>query len=356
MKNQAVLLLLAILGATSVQAADTDRELARQLALQQKSLLPLVSNPQYQSPLPELLKKAPTRLKRQATDANQAAIARQGLNGEVKQLMQLRLANPEQAAALQQGVEPLVAYVPSGDEKSWSAIEAFDSAGNPVYLDVDKAPARPVLVVEADPVKAKNAGLQVMRKAFAAADMQAAPQPKASASTAPLKTSILKKIRLKDDQEPWLLGAAEVYAVVAGVNPSRDEPVVDIVDMPYLDYDNTDYTPNQILVYWDRYRWGAVDIVMMEQDDNVNYKELADLLIEALKLGFTAGGVPEGLPFLDLGGRIVKALPDSWMTNDDDYLDTFYTLEQDQSYHQYPGAAGNAVIDLEPKEIAPTRP
>ncbi len=268
--------------------------------------------------------------------------------------MQLRLANTDQAAALQQGVEPLVAYVPSGDEKSWSAIEAFDSAGNPVYLDVDKAPARPVLVVEADPVKAKNAGLKVMRKALADADLQSA--PRVAASTAPLKTSILKKIRLKDDQEPWLLGAAEVYAVVAGVNPSRDEPVVDIVDMPYLDYDNTDYTPNQILVYWDRYRWGAVDVVMIEQDDNVNYKELSALLIEALKLGFTAGGVPEALPFLDLGGRIVKALPDSWMTNNDDYLDTFYTLEQDQVYHQYPGAAGNAVIDLEPKEIAPTRP
>lgn len=144
MKNQAVLLLLAILGATSVQAADTDRELARQLALQQKNLLPLLSNQQYQSPLPNLLQKASPRLKRQASDANQAAISRQGLDGEVKQLMQLRLANTDQAAALQQGVEPLVAYVPSGDEKSWSAIEAFDSAGNPVYLDVDKAPARPV--------------------------------------------------------------------------------------------------------------------------------------------------------------------------------------------------------------------
>ncbi|MFU7711262.1 DUF3103 family protein [Aeromonas veronii] len=354
MKNQAVLLLLAILGATSVQAADTDRELARQLALQQKNLRPLLSNQQYQSPLPTLLQKASPRLKRQASDANQAAISRQGLDGEVKQLMQLRLANTDQAAALQQGVEPLVAYVPSGDEKNWSAIEAFDSAGNPVYLDVDKAPARPVLVVEADPVKAKNAGLKVMRKALADADLQSA--QRVAASTAPLKTSILKKIRLKDDQEPWLLGAAEVYAVVAGVNPSRDEPVVDIVDMPYLDYDNTDYTPNQILVYWDRYRWGAVDVVMMEQDDNVNYKELSALLIEALKLGFTAGGAPEALPFLDLGGRIVKALPDSWMTNNDDYLDTFYTLEQDQVYRQYPGAAGNAVIDLEPKEIAPTRP
>ena len=219
---------------------------------------------------------------------------------------------------------------------------------------MNQPPARPVLVVEADPVKAKNAGLKVMRKALAAADMQVT--PRATSNATPLKTSILKKIRLNDDQEPWLLGAAEVYAVVAGVNPGRDEPVVDIVDMPYLDYDNTDYTPNQILVYWDRYRWGAVDVVMMEQDDNVNYKELSALLIDALKLGFTAGGVPEALPFLDLGGRIVKALPDSWMTNNDDYLDTFYTLEQDQSYHQYPGAAGNAVIDLEPREIQPTWP
>ena len=50
-----------------------------------------------------------------------------------------------------------------------------------------------------------------------------------------------------------------------------------------------------------------------------------DLAVDpiALKLAFTAGGVPEALPFLDLGGRIVKALPDSWMTNNDDYLDTF---------------------------------
>ncbi|MCH7373707.1 DUF3103 family protein [Aeromonas sp. MR16] len=353
MRNQAVIVLLAMLGA-SAQAADADRELARELALQQKNLLPLLGNQQYQAPLPNLLQKASPRLKRQATDANLAAIDRQGLTGEVKQLMQLRLANPEQADALKQGVEPLIAYVPSGDEQSWSAIEAFDGAGNPVYLDVNQAPARPVLVVEADPVKAKNAGLKVMRRALAEADLQCA--PRVANSTAPLKTSILKKIRLSDDQEPWLLGAAEVYAVVAGVNPSRDEPVVDIVDMPYLDYDNTDYSPNQILVYWDRYRWGAVDLVMMEQDDNVNYKELSALLIEALKLGFTAGGVPEALPFLDLGGRIVKALPDSWMTNNDDYLDTFYTLEQDQSYQQYPGAAGNAVITLEPKEIQPTRP
>ena len=103
MRNQAVILLLTLLGTASAHAADTDRELARQLALQQKNLLPLLANQEYQSPLPNLLQKASPRLKRQATDANQAAINRQGLEGEVKQLMQLRLANPEQANALKQG-------------------------------------------------------------------------------------------------------------------------------------------------------------------------------------------------------------------------------------------------------------
>ncbi len=43
MRNQAVILLLALLGATTAHAADTDRELARQLALQQKTC-PLLSN------------------------------------------------------------------------------------------------------------------------------------------------------------------------------------------------------------------------------------------------------------------------------------------------------------------------
>ena len=38
MRNQAVILLLALLGVTTAHAADSDRELARQLALQQKNL------------------------------------------------------------------------------------------------------------------------------------------------------------------------------------------------------------------------------------------------------------------------------------------------------------------------------
>ena len=130
--------------------------------------------------------------------------------------------------------------------------------------------------------------------------------------------------------------------------------MVDIVDMPYrLRQHRLHPTRSWSL---GSLPLGAVDVVMMEQDDNVNYKELSALLIDALKLGFTAGGVPEALPSSTSAVVSSKALPDSGMTNNDDYLDTFYTLEQDQSYHQYPGAAGNAVIDLEPREIQPTRP
>nr|WP_254843627.1 DUF3103 family protein [Pseudoalteromonas sp. SK20] len=44
------------------------------------------------------------------------------------------------------------------------------------------------------------------------------------------------------------------------------------MDLPYLDHDKTDYSPNQVLIHWQRYRWQAVDLLLMEQDDNTNYK------------------------------------------------------------------------------------
>ncbi|MCV5901544.1 DUF3103 domain-containing protein, partial [Escherichia coli] len=61
---------------------------------------------------------------------------------------------------------------------------------------------------------------------------------------------------------------------------SRDEPTIDLVELPYLDYDNQDYYPNQIIIHWSRYRWGAADIVLMEQDDGTDYKQLAKLLVQ----------------------------------------------------------------------------
>ena len=167
---------------------------------------------------------------------------------------------------------------------------------------------------------------------------------------------MLKSIHLQDDEEPWISGKAEVYSIVTGVSPSRDEPVLDIVDMPYLDYDGTTYNPNQIIIYWDRYRWQAADILMMEQDDNTNYKELASRLLDVATEILKAIPDPEvqGYAIIpQLTNKILAAMPDSWFTNDDDYVDVYYTLFEGQRYSNHKGASSNATITLEPLTIQP---
>ncbi|WP_108649595.1 DUF3103 family protein [Dongshaea marina] len=357
MKHICMLLIGLVISSTALaDSQQTRRELARELAMHSQTLLPKLANQNYQAPLQSLLAHKRTArsissLSQLSAQANQQAIGKMGLTGEVDSLMQLRLATPDQQSALSSGVAPLVAYIPDGDESQWSSIEAFDRQGNSVLLDVNKAPDRPVLVVETDAHKAAQAGIRMMNRALKKEGLSSDSLPPA---TEPLKTSILSKIRLENDEEPWILGDAEIYAIVAGINPGRDEPVVDIIDMPYLDHDKTVYTPNQILIYWDRYRWAAADLVLMEQDSNTNYKELTKLLVEVLKESLKIAGYPQSAPFLDLGNRIIDAIPDDWMTNSDDYVDSFYTLEQNRHYQDYSGARNNAVISLEPREFAPT--
>ncbi len=55
-------------------------------------------------------------------------------------------------------------------------------------------------------------------------------------------------------------------------------------------------------------------------------------------------------------GKIIAAIPDGLLVNDDDFVDVYYTLQQDTSYVDHPAAGGNAVSTLEPLTITPTRP
>ena len=45
---------------------------------------------------------------------------------------------------------------------------------------------------------------------------------------------------------------------------------------------------------------------------------------------------------------ILQAMPANWFSNDDDYIDSFYTLEKGRYYTGYRGAASNATISLAP--------
>lgn len=278
-------------------------------------------------------------------------------------LVQFRLADASMLNDWQQGVSPLFAFEPEGNDKDWANIEAYDVNGDIHLLDVYQLPDRPVIVVGLDKQQTIREGLAVMREILAQSTdsrkqlKSAYPQRSASKSGAQaISTTVIKQISLQDDQEPWISGAAEVYAIVNGVNPSRDEPVLDIIEMPYLDYAEKEYYPNQVVIHWERYRWAAADIILMEHDDGTNYKELATLLVSAAETILKSIPDPEVQGFAILTtitNGIIKALPDSWFTNDDDFVDAYYTLQEGGTYTDHYGAGGNARATFAPLVIQP---
>ncbi|EKO3557849.1 DUF3103 domain-containing protein [Vibrio metschnikovii] len=315
--------------------------------------------------------QSPT-LRARVKQADETIRTLQGIEAFTDELLELRLADGTMLKDLQQGQLPLFAFEPKGNEQTWQFIEAFDIYGNTHQLDVYQLPSFPVFIVDNNSAKSLQASLQAMRQELQKLGQQPINQSDDLLSTSqarnvnvsnksesqPLSTTVLKKIRLEDDKEPWILGKAEIYALVTGVDPSRDKPTIDVVDMPYLDYDKIDYYPNQVMIHWSRYRWGAVDIVLMEQDSGTDYKELAKLLVEA------AEKVLQSIPDLEaqgysvianITGKIIDAIPSGLLTNDDDFVDVFYTIQQDKPYIDHPGTTNNALVTLEPLTIYPTR-
>ncbi|WP_100912356.1 DUF3103 family protein [Pseudoalteromonas spongiae] len=343
----------------SVQIAEQKRALALSFAENYAKLKPsiLASTSSYDLTIEtselSLANKEIQTLKQVETRIRSA----KGLPHNPSSITQLRVADSSMLNSLMSET-PLFAWAPAGNEKSWQFIEAFDTQGNTYHLPVNELPERPVLIVELDNKQALSEGISVLKKALKpfSSEPKLTLNSTTQSTTNSIQTSVLKSIHLQNDEEPWVSGKAEVYSIVTGVSPSRDEPVLDIVDMPYLDYDGTTYNPNQIIIYWDRYRWQAADILMMEQDDNTNYKELASRLLDVATEILKAIPDPEvqGYAIIpQLTNKVLAAMPDSWFTNDDDYVDVYYTLFEGQRYSNHKGASSNATITLEPLTIQP---
>ncbi|MAD90354.1 MAG: hypothetical protein CMK64_11675 [Pseudoalteromonas sp.] len=343
----------------AMQVTDIKRVLAnhvaKDLATQEKSWLHQLSNTHIAKLSALSLTQNNQQLMQQA---NARTRSLKGLEQANANLYQLRLASKDMLMQWQNGQQPLIAFAPKGDDKDWLYVEAFDAQGNLHLLDARILPSQPVLILELDSQQVKKEGLAVMQSIFEQARSQSPSvmlQQQSIQDTA-ISTSKLDRIRLNDDEEPWVSGKAEVYAVVTGVSPSRDEPVLDIVDMPYLDHDGTDYTPNQILIHWERYRWQAADVLLMEQDDNTNYQELATTFLDIVTQVMRAIPDPnvQGYAIIpQLTNQLIKAMPSHWFSNDDDYLDVFYTLFEGQKYTNHMGASNNAKITLSPLTINP---
>jgi hypothetical protein len=242
------------------------------------------------------------------------------------------------AAALKAGATPLVATSPSDDTAA--TVTAYDPAGKAVALDADRVPDRPVFLVETDGTLALTKGLDVLDKTLAPHGLSAAAAP-ASGYWA----SQLTSIRLEDDHEPWHKGAAEIFAITAGFGHDG-KVAVETVQLPYLDHDGTTYYPNQLLVHYSNYKYNLADIVLMEEDSGTNYRDLAIALTNAL-LTIVDGGA-----YTPLVNAILNAIPDSWWTDDPDYVDSLYTLATTTN-GTLRGAANNATATLVPYWVQP---
>lgn len=311
-----------------------------------------------------------------------------GINNFSDSVLEIRMADEAMIEAWKNGENPLFAFEPSGDDSNWQYIEAYDVYGQAHQLDVYQMPDVPVFVVDSNGAEELKAGLMAMQaemnklgtatqinsgskntgdnedskgsknsKFQKQTFMGKAKRSMAMSEPEPLNTTQLTKIRLAVDQEPWISGKAEIYAIVTGVDSSRVEPQIDLVEMPYLDYDKQTYYPNQTVIFWPRYRWGAADMILMEHDDGTDYKELAKLLVQAAEeiLKMIPDPEVQGYAIIpQITGKIIDVIPDGVLVNDDDFVDVFYTLMQNTSYVDHPGAGGNAVASFAPVIISPT--
>ncbi|MEU9740609.1 DUF3103 family protein [Micromonospora chersina] len=274
--------------------------------------------------------------------ANERLLVAKGLPAGTGSLLRLRLAQPDLRAALARGEAPLVAAAPTDD--SVASVVAYDRSGGTVVLDAARVPLRPVLVVEVDGERALSAGLALMREQLDARGI--GPASSTRTASAGLTASggywatKVDAVRLSDDQEPWIKGAAEIYTVVAGFGLDG-RAKVDLVQMPYLDNDGTTYYPNQLLVHFSAYKYNLADVVMMEDDGDTNYSALVKAIANALLV------IVDGGAYTPLVNAVLDAIPTSWYTDDPDFVDAWYTLSTTSSGRRY-GAGGNGWMDVVP--------
>lgn len=277
----------------------------------------------------------PAGLNAAVSRADRKIAVAKGLGTDAGSLLRLRLGTQGMRAALTPSASPLVAAAVGDD--SAATVTAYDSAGHAHSLSARNAPDRPVYVIDIDVNKAMSEGLAQVDKSLAKAGLST---PALLQPNDGFWTTKVDSVYLNDDEEPWLLGDAEIFSIVSGFG--FDGKVrVDTVDMPYLDNDHHTYYPNQILVNWSNYKYNTADVVMMEDDGDTNYATLAKALADAL-LTITDQGA-----YVPLVDAILAAIPSAWYTNDADYVDSWYALTEGSSGTLY-GARGNGQMTVEP--------
>jgi hypothetical protein len=226
---------------------------------------------------------------------------------------------------------------------------------------MDKKTNKPTSPASADRTIRRAARIASINAVLEAGNLQAsstrsAPvfgiQPFASrVNSAEQELSVLRKIRLEWDEEPDLLGDAEIFGIISGLRPDMT-PFVKVQDMPWLNWEETDYTPNMDIVNWAECGAPYVNLQLFEDDDDTNFVELGKAILKGVTTGLASNPVTAPYALVsEIGGMILGSMDSKWFRNDTDYVDSFYVIERGKTYTNYGGAAGNATVTIEPYTV-----
>jgi len=268
----------------------------------------------------------------------------------VPEIPEIRLYKPNTQFSLS---DVLISFVPDeGSEDDWVSIKAFDSSGNIVMLDAHVEPNRPVIIIDTKGREHFLAGIEFLNASLKERKLQERKsQAKISnnqGKSTDLETSMLTKVKFRDVKEPWISGDAEIYAIASGIRNSQNEAEVNIIPMPYINKSHSTYYPNQIVLFWDDYAYQAADLQFFEKDDNYNWGDLLIVISDAISSAGILSSEPYLLALNKISNAILEAVPDSWTTNDDDYVDSYYTIRKGWRYWDWNGASNNGKLDIYP--------
>lgn len=276
--------------------------------------------------------------------ARERALRRlKGLPDDGVPLLQARLVRPRgvHAAALDPA-QLRLAVGAGGDRRHFSSVRTWALDGTLQEIDGTLRPAFPLVMVEIDTRAALREGLRVVNAGLQAHGLQPMQRTRQGES---LDVTRLDRIMLKTDQEPELKGAAEVFVVTSGLQHGDKAPMLRTFEMPWLDHQDTAYTPGQDWIHWDYYRYDVANVQLFEEDGNTNYKVMLSALLKAMAT--VIGPVQPTVGMVSLmADAILQAMPDAWYVDEHDYLDSYYLIQRGRSYTQLAGAAGNATVDL----------
>jgi len=331
-------------------ATDDVRELMRHVEFVPEVLAALAGGDRDAVPLSEVTRQfdpgARMRASNRLRSASQNIRVLKGLPEQGADLLQVRMLLPEGTRwddfALS---EYRVAAVPVGEDRALPMVRTYAADGSVQEIPIDARPSFPLLLIEVDTRTALSEGLRFVNDGLRAQGLQSLPERSTRADT--LDVTRLDRIRLAVDQEPDIKGAAEIFAIVSGLQVDQKKPELRTFEMPWLGYDKTDYYPQQDWIHWGNYRYDVANVQMFEEDGETNYKTMLSALVKVV--GTVIGPVEPTVAAVSLiADSILTAMPDAWFVDEHDYVDSFYLLQRGVTYRARSGAGGNAVVDLTP--------